>query len=71
MSEKHSVVYLPGDRIGPEVGHAAREIVAAADVDIDWTEADIGLGAFERCGNALPQEVRVPLGRRRRRREDS
>ncbi len=51
------VVYLPGDGIGPEVGEAARRIVAAADVEIEWVPGDIGLGAIEQHGDALPRET--------------
>ncbi len=51
------VVFLAGDGIGPEVTEAARRVLEAADVAIDWIEKPLGLGAFEACGNALPEET--------------
>jgi isocitrate dehydrogenase (NAD+) len=48
------VVYLPGDGIGPEVAAAAREAVAAAGIDVERDERDLGLCALERHGDALP-----------------
>jgi isocitrate dehydrogenase (NAD+) len=54
---RHRVVYLPGDGIGPEVTAAAREVLEAAGMDIDWNEQEMGLGAFKACGDALPPAV--------------
>ena len=50
----HRVVFLPGDGIGPEVAYAARRVLEAAGMEIDWTDADLGLCAFEKHGDALP-----------------
>jgi isocitrate dehydrogenase (NAD+) len=49
------VVMIPGDGIGPEVTAAAREVVAAAGVAIDWVEAPAGIGAAETLGDPLPE----------------
>ena len=49
-----SIVFLPGDGIGPEVTEAARRVLEAARIDLDWIPGDLGLGAYERHGNALP-----------------
>ncbi len=54
---KHRVVFLPGDGIGPEVAGAARRIVDAAGMDIEWIDREMGLVAFEKVGDALPAEV--------------
>ena len=54
---KHRVVLMPGDGIGPEVVEAARRVVDAAEVPIDWVEMQIGLHAFKEHGDALPAEV--------------
>jgi isocitrate dehydrogenase (NAD+) len=51
------VVLLPGDGIGPEVVAAARRVVEVSGVDIEWVEMEIGLGAFDKHGDALPAEV--------------
>ncbi len=51
------VVFLPGDGIGPEVTAAAREVVDAVGVPVAWVDAEMGLAAFERCGDALPADA--------------
>jgi isocitrate dehydrogenase (NAD+) len=51
------VVFLPGDGIGPEVAGAARRVVEAAGLHVDWIEMDMGLEAFEHGGDALPPKV--------------
>jgi len=48
------VVYLPGDGIGPEVCAAARRVVEAAGVEVEWVERPMGLAALETHGDALP-----------------
>ncbi len=48
------VVLIPGDGIGPEVTAAAREVVRAAGADLDWVEAEAGIGAAEHYGDPLP-----------------
>ena len=49
------VVLIPGDGIGPEVAAAAREVVAATGVTIDWVIAHAGADAAERFGDPLPE----------------
>lgn len=51
----HTVVYLPGDGIGPAITDSVREIIDASRAEINWVEADAGFGTFERTGNPLPQ----------------
>lgn len=51
------VVFLPGDGIGPEVAAAARRVVDATDVAVEWVEATMGLCAFEAHGDALPPDT--------------
>ena len=53
----HKVVLLQGDGIGPEVTASARRIVEAGGMDIEWIGADMGLGALERHGDALPRDT--------------
>jgi len=53
----HRIVFLPGDGIGPEVAVAARSVVDAAGVDVEWIDAEMGLCAFESGGDALPGDV--------------
>lgn len=35
---KHTITLIPGDGIGPEVSRAVQQIIAAANVEIDWEE---------------------------------
>lgn len=38
----YNVTLIPGDGIGPEVTSAARKVIAAAGVIIDWEIMDAG-----------------------------
>ncbi len=51
------VVYLPGDGIGPEVAASARRVLDAAEMNFDWIEADLGLCALEKHGDAMPTKT--------------
>ncbi|HLJ96853.1 MAG TPA: isocitrate/isopropylmalate dehydrogenase family protein [Gemmataceae bacterium] len=51
------VVLIPGDGIGPEVTAAARAVVHAAGAELQWVQADAGIGAAERHGDPLPEET--------------
>ena len=53
----HRVTLIPGDGIGPEVSQSARDIVAAAGVDIEWELADAGMRVGNAGGNPLPPAV--------------
>jgi len=53
----HHIALLAGDGIGPEVSKATQRVLDATGVRIAWTELDAGLGAFEKHGNALPDET--------------
>ena len=48
---------MPGDGIGPEVVEAARRVVEASEVDVEWLPMEAGLRALEQSGDALPPEV--------------
>lgn len=52
-----SVVYIPGDGIGPSIAEAVRRIVDASGAAIEWIEASAGLGAFEATGDPLPEQT--------------
>jgi len=43
---KHRVTLIRGDGIGPEVAEAARLVLDAADVGIEWIEMPAGAGAL-------------------------
>jgi isocitrate dehydrogenase (NAD+) len=53
----HRVTIIPGDGIGPEVAEAARLVLDAADVGIEWVERQAGAGALESLGELLPDET--------------
>ena len=50
---KYTAVLVAGDGIGPEVAHAAREILAAAKAPIDWVDCLAGVAALEAGGKDL------------------
>lgn len=54
---KHTVTLIPGDGIGPEVVEAARRVLEAAGVDIQWEVLNAGAGALEKEGNLLPERL--------------
>jgi isocitrate dehydrogenase (NAD+) len=54
---RHRVVLIPGDGIGPEVAGAARLVVDAAGVEIDWDVQEAGAAVMEREGTPLPDRV--------------
>ena len=52
-----SVVHVPGDGIGPEVTGAARRVLEATGVDIDWVDAEAGEEVFRRSGTTIPERT--------------
>ncbi|MCG3199359.1 MAG: Homoisocitrate dehydrogenase [bacterium] len=57
MSVKHTVCLIPGDGIGPEVAEAARRVIDASGVSIEWVSLPAGAGAVESHGSTLPEET--------------
>jgi isocitrate dehydrogenase (NAD+) len=53
----HLVTLIPGDGIGPEVAEAARAVVDATGVEIDWVVEDAGQVTLQREGETLPRRV--------------
>jgi isocitrate dehydrogenase (NAD+) len=49
------VTLIPGDGIGPEVTEAARRVLDATGVALDWDRRNMGAGAFSRTGDPLPR----------------
>ncbi len=54
---KHQVVLIPGDGIGPEVTEAVKRILAATEVPVEWIEYQAGLTSLQQGKELLPQEV--------------
>jgi isocitrate dehydrogenase (NAD+) len=50
----HQICLIPGDGIGPEVSDAARRVIDATGVAIDWHVLPAGAGAVEAHGDVLP-----------------
>lgn len=53
----HRVCGVPGDGVGPEVIAAAREVLAATGVEIEWTEFDWGCERYLRTGQMAPDDM--------------
>lgn len=51
----YSVTSIPGDGIGPEVIEAARRVLDASGVEIQWSEAAAGQSALDELGDPLPE----------------
>jgi isocitrate dehydrogenase (NAD+) len=55
---KHTIVLIPGDGIGPEVTQAARRVIEAAGLDVQWVELPAGATALEQgYENVLPERT--------------
>ncbi len=55
--EVRKITLIPGDGIGPEVTGAARQIIDALQLGLEWEEAIAGAGALEEYGTPLPDET--------------
>ena len=53
----YKVTLIPGDGIGPEVAEAARKVINATGVQIDWEVVEAGEAVMEEHGTPLPQYV--------------
>ncbi|MEW6045044.1 MAG: isocitrate/isopropylmalate dehydrogenase family protein [Bacillota bacterium] len=62
---KHRVTLIPGDGTGPELAEAARRVIEATGVAIEWEVVDAGVDVMERYGTPLPQGVLDSVRRNR------
>jgi isocitrate dehydrogenase (NAD+) len=53
----YTVTLIPGDGTGPEIAEAARRVIEATGVPVQWDVQEAGLDVFKREGNPLPQRV--------------
>jgi isocitrate dehydrogenase (NAD+) len=53
----HKVTLIQGDGIGPEICQAAREIIQASGVEIEWEELPAGINALPDYGSPVPNEL--------------
>jgi isocitrate dehydrogenase (NAD+) len=55
---KHTIVLIPGDGIGPEVTAAAKRVIEAGGLSVDWVELPAGVAAIEQgFDNVLPDRT--------------
>ena len=54
---KHRVAVIGGDGIGPEVTKEALKVIAAAGVDLETTDYDLGAARYQRDGVVLSDEM--------------
>src|SRR5688500_6827436 len=56
--QKHTIVLIPGDGIGPEVTRATQRVLEAAGLVAEWVELPAGATALEQGhDNVLPQRT--------------
>jgi isocitrate dehydrogenase (NAD+) len=53
----HKITLIPGDGIGPEVTSAARKIIDASGVKIEWDVVEAGAAVIEEYKTPLPEYV--------------
>lgn len=53
----HKVTLIPGDGTGPELVEAARRVIEATGVSIDWDVRHAGVDVMESAGTPLPPET--------------
>lgn len=53
----YCITLIPGDGIGPEVTSAARRVLEATGVALDWDVQKAGAGVMDRHGTPLPAPV--------------
>ncbi|MGE5583256.1 MAG: isocitrate/isopropylmalate dehydrogenase family protein [Bacillota bacterium] len=53
----HTITLIPGDGTGPELTAAARRVIEATGVKIDWEVHDAGVDVMEKYGTPLPEAV--------------
>lgn len=61
----HKVTLIPGDGTGPELITAAKKVIDATGVNIDWEIHDAGVDVMEKYGTPLPEQVLESIRRNR------
>ena len=56
-TRRHRIAVIGGDGIGPEVLAEALKVVAAAGVDLEQTQYELGAAHYLRTGEVLPDDV--------------
>jgi len=53
----HTITLIPGDGTGPELTEAARRVIEATGVKINWEIQEAGVDVMEKYGTPLPEPV--------------
>ncbi|MDI6828726.1 MAG: isocitrate/isopropylmalate dehydrogenase family protein [Armatimonadota bacterium] len=53
----HKVTLIPGDGVGPEQTAAAKRVIEALGVPIEWEIHDAGMDVMDKYGTPLPEHV--------------
>lgn len=53
----HRITLIPGDGVGPEVTEAARRVLEATGISLEWDIQEAGEGVYQREGTPLPERV--------------
>ena len=53
----HRVTLIPGDGTGPELTEAARRVLEATGVSLDWDVRHAGVDVMEEAGTPLPEDT--------------
>jgi len=61
----YRITLIPGDGTGPELMQAARRVIEATGVPIDWEVHDAGLDVIDKYGTPLPDHVLESIRRNR------
>jgi isocitrate dehydrogenase (NAD+) len=61
----HTVTLIPGDGTGPELIAAAKRVIDATGVNIDWEIQEAGVDIMEKYGTPLPDQVLESVRRNR------
>lgn len=59
----YRITLIPGDGVGPEITEAARRVINAAGVSIDWEIVPAGAAQIEKHGTPLPDAVLASIRR--------
>lgn len=61
----YKVTLIPGDGVGPEITAAARRVLDATGVGIEWEVVEAGAAVIERYGTPLPEHVLASIRKNR------
>ncbi len=53
----HRITLIPGDGTGPEITEATVRVLEATGVQFDWEVKEAGIGAAEKYGSVLPDDL--------------